>query len=50
MLTIEKLKEMKPGTIFAQGITTNDPNGIYMTNSNIGRKLLWIAKRGGIYD
>jgi len=50
MLTVQDLKEMKPGTVFASGEVENSPEGIYMTNSDIGRKLLWLAKRGGIHD
>ena len=50
VLTLEDLKEMKPYTVFAHGYTENSPDGVYMTNSNIGRKMLWIAKRGGIHD
>lgn len=49
-LTIDKLKDMNPETIFAEGITSNDPAGIYMTDSNISRKLYWLAKRGAIHD
>lgn len=50
MLTIKMLKDMPEGTVFAQGIVENSPEGIYMTNSDIGRKMCWIAKRGGIHD
>ncbi len=42
------LKDMKPGTIFATGITIDNCNGINMSNTN--RKLKWIAKRGYIED
>lgn len=50
MLTLDQLKAMPPFTIFAQGEAINSPDDIYMVNSDIGRKLLWIAKRGEIYD
>lgn len=50
MLTIEDLKNMPPGTIFAEGIVENSPEGVYMTDSNIGKKLMWLAKRGNIPD
>lgn len=50
ILTIDKLKAIPPGTIFSEGITSNDPEGIYMTDSNVGRKLYWVAKRGEIHD
>jgi hypothetical protein len=50
MLTLQELKDMKPKTVFATGIVENSPNGIYMTDHNVGGKLLWVAKRGGIHD
>jgi len=48
MLTLQKLKEMKPDTIFTQGEIIDSPEGINMTNS--GRMLKWVAVRGGIHD
>ena len=48
MLTLEKLKEMKPDTIFAKGEIVDSPDGINMTNS--GKMLKWIVIRGGIHD
>lgn len=50
MLTLEELKNMKPFTVFSTGEIENSEDGIYMTNSNIGKKMIWIAKRGEIYD
>ena len=47
-LTIKKLKEMKPSTIFAKGTTVDSPDGINMMNS--GKQLWWVAVRGGIHD
>lgn len=44
------LDEMVPETIFAKGIIPNAPDGLYMTNSNIGKQLLWVAQRGEIND
>lgn len=49
-LTLEALKEMKPGTIFACGEIENSPEGIYMTDVHKGSMLKWVAKRGGIED
>ena len=46
-LTLEKLKEMSPG-IFAEGVSTDSPEGIHMTGS--GQQLRWVAVRGGIHD
>ena len=48
MLTIEKLKEMQPDTIFASGIEFDDIAGINATGS--GQELRWVAVRGGIWD
>lgn len=50
MLTLEMLKAMPEGTVFAQGTIKNSPEGIYMTNYRLGDNLNWIAKRGGIHD
>lgn len=50
MLTLQQLKDMEPGSVFAKGITQNSPEGIYMIDSNIGKELTWVAKRGGIHD
>ena len=50
MLTLEKLKEMPAGEVFATGFVENSPEGIYMTDQNKGKQLLWAAKRGGIHD
>ena len=47
MLTIEKLKEMPEG-LFASGVTTDNPEGVNMTNS--GKPLRWVAVRGAIHD
>ena len=46
-LTLEMLKEMRPGT-FAKGEIVDCPDGINMTNS--GKLLRWVAVRGGIHD
>jgi len=48
MLTIEKLKAMKPETIFAQGTSNDSPDGLFMANTN--RQLRWVAVRGDIHD
>lgn len=50
MLTLEKLKLMPEEEVFAEGIVPNSPDGIYMTDSNPGREMLWVAKRGRIHD
>lgn len=48
MLTLQQLKNMPPSTVFATGITTDDPEGVNIGNT--GRELRWAAVRGGIYD
>lgn len=50
MLTLEQLNTLPPQTVFAKGITTNDPEGIYMTDYRKGDTLLWMAIRGAIHD
>ena len=48
MLTLQKLKEMKPHEVIATGLTIDNYTGINMSNSD--KILRWVAKRGGIYD
>jgi len=48
VLTLNQLKEMEPGTIFATGTANDEPDGLFMANTN--RKLRWVAIRGGIHD
>ena len=48
MLTLKKLKGMKPDTIFAKGTLTDSPNDINLANTD--RTLKWIAVRGNIHD
>jgi hypothetical protein len=50
ILTLEKLKAMKPGEVFAQGEVENSPDGVYMTDEHKGQMLKWVAKRGGYHD
>lgn len=47
-LTLQKLKDMEPDTIFATGVTTDDPGGVNMAGT--GQNLRWVACRGGIHD
>lgn len=49
-LTLKMLKEMTPSTIFKTGVTTNDENGVYMTDNRKGHSMRWVAVRGGIHD
>jgi len=48
MLTLDALKEMPPRSIFAQGETTDDGNGINMAGT--GKIIRWVATRGDIHD
>lgn len=50
MLTIEKLDAMRPETMIAHGICINCPDDIFMTRSNIGREMIWVAMRGEVSD
>ena len=46
-LTLERLKEMKPG-MFATGLALDSPRDINMTGT--GKGLRWVAVRGGYWD
>ena len=48
MLTLQKLKDMKPDTIFATGTINDGPTGINIAHT--GKTLRWVACRGGIHD
>ncbi len=48
MLTLQKLKDMQPDTIIATGIANDNPDELFMANTN--RQLRWVAVRGGIHD
>jgi len=48
LLTLEKLKAMKPYSVFATGTVENSLEGIFTTRD--GGLLRWVAVRGGIWD
>jgi hypothetical protein len=50
ILTREMLEAMTAGAIIAKGETVNSPDGVYMTDQNIGAPLKFVAKRGGFRD
>ena len=50
MLTLEELNDLPKGVVFKVGVTTNDENGVFMTNERKNQKLLYVAKKGTIND
>jgi len=50
MLTFEEFSKYPHDEIFATGVVKNSPDELYMVSSNIGRELLWAAKKGEIND
>lgn len=46
ILDLETLKSLPIGEVFAQGVATNSPEGVYMTDENLGKKMIWVAKKG----
>lgn len=46
MMNLKEFEQLPPNAIIARGETTNSPDGIYMVDSNKGRELKWIAKKG----
>lgn len=46
MLTLQKLQSIQPDTAFASGTCTNSPEDIYMTSSNIGKQMSFVAVKG----
>lgn len=49
-LTIEKLESIRNGEIIAQGVVSNSPKGVFITQEYKGRELLWVAKKGHGYN
>lgn len=48
MLTVDQLKAMPEGTMFATGEALDVPEGLFMSRS--GRNLRWVAVRGSVHD
>jgi hypothetical protein len=48
MLTLQQLKEMKPGTIFAKGFFIDSPEAVNVANT--GKLCKFVAVRGDIHD
>ena len=49
-LTKEQFDLIPRGEVFATGLLPNSPEGLFMTNSNQGKELRWVAKKGWGYD
>jgi len=48
MLTLKEFEKLRPGEIFAHGLTSDSPQGINLTGS--GETLLWVARKGAVND
>jgi predicted heme/steroid binding protein len=48
ILTLQKLKDMRPFKIFASGTVIDNSNGVNMSGSD--KLLRWVACRGSTYD
>lgn len=47
-LTVEKLKNMTPGTIFAKGLAVDEPGELHVARTGI--EVPWVAVRGDGYS
>jgi hypothetical protein len=45
-LDLEHFNKIEDGNIIMVGQIENSPDKIYMTDMNIGKMLLWVAKKG----
>lgn len=50
MLTVDKLKAIATNEIFDSGECINSSKDIYMTDTNVGEMMIWIAKKGSADD
>jgi hypothetical protein len=50
MYTLKQLQELPPHSIIDSGEVINSPEGVFMTDSDIGRTMRWVAKRGLVDD
>lgn len=46
MLTLEVFNKFENGIVMEMGIIRNNPEGVYMTDTRIGDRMLWYAKKG----
>lgn len=49
-MTLKEFIMMPDNEVFASGTILNHPEGLYMTSSDIGKKLKWLAKKGSGND
>lgn len=49
-MTIETFNKIPAGEVFAMGVTPNSPDGLYMTSTNRGKLLRWVAVKGHADD
>jgi hypothetical protein len=47
-MDIQTFEILPAGEVFGHGVTVNSPEGVYMTDNNLGEELMWVAKKG--YD
>ena len=50
ILTEQQFHDIPAGNIFVIGEVENSPLGIYMTDSNKGKMMKWLAKKGCAND
>ena len=46
MINKETFDALPAGQVFSTGIFPNSPEGLFMTNSDQGKMLRWVAKKG----
>ena len=49
-MTLKEFIMMPDNEVFASGTILNHPEGLYMTSSDIGKRLKWLAKKGSVND
>ena len=49
-MTLQEFDTLPSGEVFATGVLPNSPEGLFMTDSNPGRMLRWVAKKGYGHD
>lgn len=50
ILTVERLSQIEPGRVFAQGTAFNNEEGLFMTANWPDKLLKWVAVKGEGYD